>query len=96
MQTVQSDKIPEKIDWKPVIFSAGTPPGLRRAYISFIILCCVALVMIIWPVASIFNRGDIIVLGLPLNLLWLVFWKATIFSGLIWLYRFEYFRKRSA
>ncbi len=96
METMQSDKIPEKIDSRPVLFSEKTPPELRRAYIKFIILCAIALVMIIWPVASIFNRGDIIILGLPLNLLWIVFWKVTIFAGLIWLYRFEYFRRRKA
>jgi len=93
MEPTRSGAIPETIGWKPVIFSANTPPELRRAYTKFIILCVVALAMIIWPVAVIFNRGDIIILGLPVNLFWIVFWKAAIFTGLVLLYRFEYFRK---
>lgn len=85
--------VPESIDWKPVIFSPDTSPELRKAYTRFALLCILALVMIIWPIAAIFNRGDILILGLPINLVWLALWKIIIFFGLLWLYRFEYFRK---
>lgn len=93
MEARNTEGVPEKIGSMPVLFSTNTPPELRKAYVKFIILCAVALAMIIWPVASLFNRGDMLLLGLPVNLLWIIFWKASIFAGLVWLYRFEYFRE---
>ena len=92
MSEPATETIPQSIDWKPVIFSPDTSPGLRKAYTLFSLLCILSLVMIIWPVAVIFNRGDILILGLPINLAWLAFWKGIIFLGLFWLYRYEYFR----
>lgn len=87
--------IPEKIDWKPVFFTTDTTSKERRAYILFLLLFIVALVSITWPAYTLVNRADIIIIGLPLNLFWLVLWKATIFTGLIFLYRFEYPGKKN-
>lgn len=87
--------IPEKIDWKPVFFRADTTHRERRAYILFLLLFITALVAITWPVYTLINRADIIIIGLPLNLFWLILWKATIFVGLVFLYRFEYSGKKN-
>lgn len=86
--------IPEKIDWKPVFFTADITHRERRAYILFFMSFMLAFVSITWPAYTLVNRADIIIIGLPLNLFWLVLWKATIFVGLLFLYRFEYSGKK--
>ena len=85
--------IPTKIGWKPVFSSPDTPLRMRRAYSIFIAICIVVLILITWPVATLVNRGDIIIIGLPLNLFWLVLCKAIVFTCLVSLYGYEYFGK---
>lgn len=59
----------------------------------FLIYFLVCFVANVWPVASIANRIEPFILGLPFFIFWTVLWSLLIFAGIVALYVSEQTRE---
>lgn len=74
------------MDRKIVFFPEGTPPAKRRRRLVFLATWIGVAAMITWPVFLPFSAARPLVLGLPLNLAWILLAVAVIFFALVWLH----------
>lgn len=71
-------------------FSDQTTPGERRRYIAHTLVYVVGLLLVIWPVFTVFNRIEPYVLGMPFNMFWTGLSLVIVLVNTVLLYRWEH------
>lgn len=71
-------------------FSEETTQTERRRYIAHAMVYVVGLVLVVWPVFTLFNRVEPYVLGMPFNMFWTGLSLVVVLVNTVLLYRWEH------
>lgn len=84
----ETEQVEQTKGWD--FFSDQTTPGERRRYIAHGLVYAVGLVLVVWPVFTVFNRIEPYVLGMPFNMFWTGLSLVIVLVNTVLLYRWEH------